>query len=59
MSLKLSEVKVEDRGILSKCGVMWLGCDYHIGEVLDDDKKIYEIWEGWNIKDVSYLIGLN
>ncbi|MCK4380194.1 MAG: DUF3795 domain-containing protein [Candidatus Lokiarchaeota archaeon] len=59
MSLKLEDVKEEDRGILAPCGIVCLGCDIYIGEGLEAAKKLKSIWEGGNMKDTSIAIGLN
>ncbi|MFX1258120.1 MAG: DUF3795 domain-containing protein [Promethearchaeota archaeon] len=59
MSLKLDDVEGEDRGILAPCGILCLGCDYHIGDALEAAKKLQRIWEGWNMVDVAPLMGLN
>ena len=58
MSLKLEDVKKEDRGILAPCGILCLGCDTHMGEGVEAAKKLVEIWEGWNIEDIGPVLGL-
>jgi hypothetical protein len=58
MSLKLDEVKEEDKGILAPCGILCAGCDSHIGEAKQAAKKLYEIWNGSNIEDTGPLFGL-
>ena len=47
MSLKLEEVNDEDRGLLSPCGILCLGCDTHLGEGIEAAKKLVDIWEGF------------
>ena len=59
MSLKLNEVEEEDRGILAPCGIICLGCEFHIGESIEAAKILKEIWEGWNMEDVGPFLGLN
>ena len=59
INLELDDVKEEDIGLLSPCGVLCLGCDYHVGEALEAARKLYTIWDGWNILDVGSLVGLN
>ena len=59
MSLKLEKVKEEDRGILSPCGILCLGCDTHLGEGIEAAKKVVDVWEGWNMLDVGPVLGLN
>lgn len=59
MSLKLDDVKEENRGILSPCGILCLGCDTHVGEAVEAAKKLKTIWEGWNMADIGPFIGLN
>lgn len=59
MSLKLEEVNDEDRGLLSPCGILCLGCDTHLGEGIEAAKKLVDIWEGWNMLDVGPVFGLN
>jgi hypothetical protein len=58
LNLKIEDVKKEDRGILSPCGILCLGCDTHLGEGVQAAKKLVEIWEGWNMEDVGPLLGL-
>jgi hypothetical protein len=58
MSLKLNDVKEEDRGILAPCGILCLGCDTYLGEGVEAAKKVVEIWEGWNMEDVGPILGL-
>jgi hypothetical protein len=58
LSLKLEDVKKEDRGLLAPCGILCLGCDNYLGEGVDAAKKLVEIWEGWNMKDVGPILGL-
>ncbi len=57
MSLKLEDVKEEDRGILAPCGILCAGCDTHLGEGIEAAKKLYEIWKGGNIEDIGPLFG--
>jgi len=59
LSLKLEDVKEEDRGILAPCGIVCLGCDTYTGESLEAVKKLKNIWEGGNIKDTAIAIGLD
>ena len=59
MSLKLEEVNDKDRGLLSPCGILCLGCDTHLGEGIEAAKKLVDIWEGWNMLDVGPVFGLN
>jgi len=59
MSLKINDVKDEDKGILSPCGILCLGCDTHLGEGVEAAKKIKEIWDGWNMLDVGPVLGMN
>ena len=59
MSLKLEEVEEENRGLLSPCGILCLGCDTHLGEGIEAAKNIVDIWEGWNLLDVGPALGLN
>lgn len=59
MSLKLEDVKREERGILAPCGIVCLGCDTHTGEGLDAAKKLKEIWEASNLRDAGIVIGLD
>lgn len=58
MSLKLDDVKKEDRGLLAPCGILCAGCDTHTGEGAKAAKKLYEIWKGSNIEDTGPLFGL-
>jgi len=58
MSLKLDEVKEEDRGILAPCGILCAGCDSHLGEGIEAAKKLYEIWKGSNMEDTGPLFGM-
>ena len=58
MELKIEDVKEEDRGKLSPCGILCLGCDSYIGEGVKAAKNLVEIWEGWNMKDVGPTLGL-
>ncbi len=59
MDLKLQDVNEEDRGILSPCGILCIGCDTHVGEGVNTAKALVEIWDGWNMADVGPLLGLN
>ena len=59
MSLKLEDVKDEERGILAPCGILCLGCDYHVGDAVEAAKTLQKIWEGWNMVDIGELMGLN
>ena len=59
MSLKLEDIKAEDRGILAPCGIVCLGCDTYIGEGLEAAKNLKNIWEGANLKDMGMIIGLD
>ncbi len=59
MSLNISEVNEEDRGSLSPCGILCLGCDTHLGEGIEAANKLVEMWEGWNMLDVGPVLGLN
>ncbi len=59
MSLKLEEVKDEDRGILAPCGILCLGCDNLIGEGIEAAKKLQSVWEGGNFLDVGQAMGFN
>lgn len=59
MSVNLEEIKAEDRGILSPCGILCLGCDTHLGEGIEAAKKFVSIWEGWNMLDVGPVFGFN
>jgi len=58
MSLKLKDVKKEDRGMLAPCGILCAGCDTHTGEGAEAAKKLYEIWKGSNIEDTGPLFGM-
>lgn len=58
LKLKLDDVKEEDRGLLSPCGILCLGCDTYQGEGLEAAKKLYEIWKGSNMEDIGPLFGL-
>ena len=59
MSLNISEVNDKDRGLLSPCGILCLGCDTHLGEGIAAAKKLVDVWEGWNMLDVGPALGLN
>ncbi len=59
MSLNLEEVKEEDRGILSPCGILCLGCDTHLGEGIKSAKILLDIWEGFNFLDVGIGFGFS
>ena len=59
MSLKLDDVKDEDRWMLSPCGILCIGCDNNTGESLEAAKKLVEVWEGWNMLDVGPLLGFS
>ena len=59
MSLKLNEIKNDDKGTLAPCGILCLGCDTHTGESLEAAKTLKEIWEGMNIEDIGPFTGLN
>ncbi|MFX1399411.1 MAG: DUF3795 domain-containing protein [Promethearchaeota archaeon] len=56
-NLSIQEVNNEERFILSPCGILCLGCDFYIGEAVEAAKKIYEIWDGWNMVDIGPVIG--
>ena len=58
LKLNLDDVKPEDRGILGPCGIVCLGCDMHKDESLEAAKTVVKIWEGFNLPDVSAVIGL-
>ena len=57
--MKLEDISDEDRGLLSPCGILCLGCDAHLGEGIEAAKKLVDIWEGFNILDVGVGFGLN
>lgn len=59
MKLTLHDVKEEDRGALSPCGIICLGCDVYTNESFEAAKKIISIWKGFNLADVAILAGLN
>ena len=56
--LSLDDVKPEDRGILGPCGIVCLACDMHKDESLEAAKTLVKIWEGFNLPDVSAVLGL-
>ncbi|MFW6126049.1 MAG: DUF3795 domain-containing protein [Chloroflexota bacterium] len=58
MKLSLNDVNEEDRGVVSPCGIICLGCDAHTHEGLQAAKTLGEIWEGFNLPDVAVLAGL-
>jgi len=58
MELSLNEVKEEDRGVIAPCGIICLGCEIHKDESLQAAKSIIEIWEGFNLPDVSAVVGM-
>jgi hypothetical protein len=57
MTLKLKNVKEEDRGLLAPCGILCAGCDTYLGEGIEAAKKLYNIWKGSNIADTGPLFG--
>jgi len=59
INLKLNNIEEKDRGVLSPCGVLCLGCDSYVGEALEAAQKLQAIWDGWNILDIGSLLGLN
>ncbi len=59
MKLSLNDVKSEDRGILSPCGIACLGCDSHLGEGLQTAKKLKAIWDGSNFLDTATVMRLS
>jgi len=58
MELSLNEVNEEDRGVIAPCGIICLGCEVHKDESLQAAKTIIEIWEGFNLPDVSAVVGM-
>ena len=58
MELSLNEVKEEERGVIAPCGIICLGCEIHKDESLQAAKSIIEIWEGFNLPDVSAVVGM-
>jgi hypothetical protein len=58
LKLALKDVNEEDRGVIAPCGIICLGCDFHQEESLQAAKRVIEIWEGFNLPDISGLIGL-
>jgi len=58
MELTLDDVREEDRGVISACGIVCLGCDIHKDESLEAAKTVVKIWEGFNLEDVSAAFGL-
>ncbi len=59
MKLTLNDVKEENRGIISPCGIICLGCDIHKNDSFEAAKSVIGIWEGWNLADVAIVAGLN
>jgi hypothetical protein len=59
LSLKLETINEEDKGILSPCGILCLGCDSHTGEGVEAAKKLLEILEGFNFLDVGIGFGFS
>jgi hypothetical protein len=59
MKLNIDDVPEEDRGKLSPCGILCLGCDMYVGEGIAAAEKLKEIWEGWNMLDAGPMLGLN
>jgi len=57
MELSLSDVKEEDQGLLSPCGIVCMGCDVFQYESLAAAKKIVAVWQGFNLLDVSNAFG--
>jgi hypothetical protein len=59
MVLRLDAVREEDRGVISPCGIVCLGCDIHRDESLEAAKTVVKIWEGFNLPDVASAFGLD
>ncbi len=57
--LSMEAVKEEDRGLVSPCGIICLGCDVYQGEGVEAAKKVVDIWEGFNLLDTAGLVGLD
>ncbi len=57
--INITDVKEEDRGLISPCGIICLGCDVYQGEGLEAAKKVVAIWEGFNLLDTAGLMGLD
>lgn len=45
--------------MIAPCGVTCVGCDFYIGDGVEAAKKILQIWEGWNMMDISRTLGFN
>jgi len=58
MRLTLDDVSEDDRGVVAPCGIICLGCEIHRDESLEAAKTIIKIWEGFNLPDVSAVVGL-
>jgi len=54
----MEDVPIEDRVVISPCGVICLGCDIYREESLEAAKVIVNVWEGWNYGDVAGSFGL-
>lgn len=59
MRLTLNDVREEDRGAISPCGIICLGCDVHTNESFEAARRIISIWEGFNLADVAIIAGLD
>ena len=58
MQVGLRDVPEGDRGILSPCGIVCLGCELYQEESLEAAKTLVKIWNGWNVEDTAGTIGL-
>lgn len=57
--VNIAAVKEEDRGLISPCGIICLGCDVYQGEGIEAARKVIDIWEGFNFLDTAGLMGLD
>ena len=58
MKLSLTDVAEEDQGLISPCGIVCGGCDVCTNESVEAAQTIIQIWEGFNLADVSVVAGL-
>jgi len=58
MQISIEDVPVEDRTILSPCGIVCLGCEKQLEESLYAARSLVNIWTGWNMGDVAAGFGI-
>ena len=58
MYLSLDQIKEEDQGIISPCGIVCLGCDSFQDESLKAAQTVVRIWRGMNLPDTSLAFNI-